>query len=75
MKKLSMVIIFAALSVSLVGCGNPCEENVITKLGDSIATIGKSGLEKDRILAERAAGRASECAKKTGGDVKKSLGF
>ena len=75
MKKLSTMMILAALSVSLLGCGNPCEENVITKLEDSIATIGKSGLEKDRILAERAAERAGECAKQAGGDIKKSLGF
>ncbi len=75
MKKIWLLAVFVMLSVSLTGCGDPCKEDAITKLGDSVATIGKSGIEKDRILAERAAGRAAECAKKSGSDLKKSLGF
>jgi hypothetical protein len=75
MKKIYMALILGLVSVSLMGCGDPCKEDALTKIGDSIAVIGKTGLEKDKVLAERAASRAAKCAEKTGGDLKKSLGF
>ena len=62
-------------TVSLIGCGDPCKDDVFTGIGDSIATFGKKDLEKEAALAERKATRAAECAKKLGGDMKKSLGF
>jgi hypothetical protein len=75
MKKIGMLMVIGILSVSLMGCGDPCKENIVTKLGDKVATIGKQGVEKDRILAERAANRAAQCAKQKGSAMKKSLGF
>lgn len=75
MKKIYLALILGLLSVSLMGCGDPCKSNVLTKLGDKIAVVGKTGLEKDKVLAERAANRAAKCAEKTGAGMKKSLGF
>lgn len=74
-KKGWTIVILGILSVSLIGCGDPCKDNVFTGIGDSIATFGKKDLDKEAVLAERKAGRAAECAKKMGGDMKKSLGF
>lgn len=68
-------MIVGMLSVSFAGCGDPCKEDALTKLGDTVATLGKKGLEKDQILAQRGAERAAECAKKKGGEMKKSLGL
>ncbi len=75
MKKYWMILAVAVLSFSLMGCGDPCKENVFSKLGDSLATMGKKGMDKDKILAERAADRAAKCAEKKGGEVKAKLGF
>jgi len=67
--------LMAVLAVSLTGCGDPCKENIGTKFGDTVATLGKSGVEKDKALIERAANRAGKCAEKTGNDMKKSMGL
>ncbi len=75
MKKLQWLLVFGLLSMTLAGCGDPCKENALTKLGDSIATIGKQGVEKDKVLAARTADRAAACAAKTGEAMKKKLGF
>ena len=75
MKKIGMLLTAGVLSFSLMGCGDPCKESVFTKIGDSLATLGKQGIEKDKILAARTADRAAACAAKTGGDIKKKLGF
>jgi hypothetical protein len=75
MKKIWVLMIFGMLSLSLAGCGDPCKEDFLTGLGDSIATMGKQGVEKDRILLERKANRAAACAEKQAGSMKKSLGL
>lgn len=72
MKKVFWLIAIAALSFSVVGCGDPCKED---KLGNSLATIGKSGLEKDKIIAERTAARAQKCAEKKAAEMKKKIGL
>lgn len=72
MKKMFWLIAIAALSFSVVGCGDPCKED---KLGNSLATIGKSGLEKDKVIAERTAARAQKCAEKKGAELKKKMGL
>lgn len=75
MKKYGMFLICAMLSLSLAGCGDPCKDNFLTGIGDSLATFGKKDLEKQRILAERQSSRAAACAKKKGSEMKKNLGF
>ncbi len=62
------------------------KETVFDQVGDWGATLGKSGLEKDKILAERKAQRmqrhmekmtkeAAKDAEKAGKDLKKKMGF
>ncbi|MCB9800554.1 MAG: hypothetical protein H6757_07340 [Candidatus Omnitrophica bacterium] len=75
MKKVWVLMIAGMLSISFVGCTDPCKENVLTQIGDAVATLGKKGLEKDQVLAGRKADRMAACAQKTGSDMKKSLGF
>ena len=67
-------VVIMGLSLSLAGC-DACKENLFTKLGDKIATMGKSGLEKDKILMGRAADRAGKCTEQQGGAFKKKLGI
>ena len=74
MKKNAMVFALLMLALPLAGCDH-CKENPFTKMGDSIATMGKEGLEKQKILAERAATRASKCAEQEAGKMKKGLGL
>jgi hypothetical protein len=74
MKKTFLGLLLALTAVSFAGCG-PCEEDVLTNLGDTVATIGKSGLAKDQILVERKAGRAAKCAEQKAGEMKKKMGF
>ncbi len=58
----------------------------LSRVGDWFATLGKQGMEKDRILAKRKADRVVICAKKqaeeaaeavrkTEENLKKKLGF
>lgn len=75
MKKWFLAMLLIAAVLPLAGCGDPCKDDPITKLGDTLATIGKSGVDKDKILVERAAERAGKCAEKEGGKLKKSLGL
>ena len=74
MKKLGLLLILALMSVSLTAC-DACKDNVLTGLGDSIATLGKDGLEKEKVLAERKAKRAAKCAESKAGEMKKKMGF
>ena len=74
MKKYGIFLMMALLAFSLTGC-DPCKENLFTKLGDKLATLGKEGVEKDKILVERNAARASKCAEQGAGDMKKKMGF
>lgn len=76
MKKIGWFVVMGILSLSLSSCGvDPCKESTLTNLGDSIATLGKKGLEKEKILADRKAERAVACAKKKGEELKKSMGL
>lgn len=74
MKKTFLGLLLALTAVSFAGCG-PCEEDVLTKLGDTVATIGKSGIAKDQVLVERKANRAAKCAEQKAGQMKKKMGF
>lgn len=74
MKRYGSVLVIAMLVLSFAGC-DACQETVFTKLGDTVATIGKSGLEKDKVLAERKANRAAKCANQKAGELKKKMGF
>lgn len=74
MKKLSLLFAVLVISFTLTGC-DACKDNVLTGLGDSIATIGKDGLAKQQILAERKATRASKCAEQKAGEMKKKMGM
>ncbi len=75
MKKIGILFIMGILAMSLAGYGDPCKDDIFTGIGDSIATLGKKDLEKERILTERKANRAAQCAEKKGGEMQKSLGF
>jgi hypothetical protein len=75
MKKSALLLFVFVLGLSAAGCGDPCKEDMFTKLGDNLATMGKEGLEKDRILLERSTKRAGECAEKGAGDMKKKMGL
>lgn len=74
MKKYGWLVLVAVLALTMTGC-DACKETPFTKLGDSLATLGKSGLDKDKILAERTAARASKCAEAKAGEMKKKMGF
>ena len=74
MKKTFLGLLLALTALSFAGCG-PCEEDVLTKLGDTLATIGKSGIAKDQVLVERKANRAGKCAEQKAGEMKKKMGF
>jgi hypothetical protein len=75
MKKFLTLVLLLSFALPLAGCGDPCKEDPLTKLGDSLATLGKSGTEKDKVMLERKAERAAKCAEKEGGKMKKDLGF
>ena len=74
MKKIGLIILVAVLALPLAGC-DACKDNVLTGLGDTLATIGKDGLEKEKVLAERKAGRAAKCAEQKGAEMKKKMGL
>ncbi len=75
MKKSVWFLLLVIMGVSVAGCGDPCKEDMLTSVGDKLATMGKDGLEKDKILVDRKAKRAAECAEKGAGDMKKKIGF
>ena len=72
MRKWSFLLILGVFSLALVGC-DACKESVFSKLGDTVATIGKKGVEKDKVLATRAAERAAKCAEQKGAEMKKKI--
>lgn len=74
MKKYMFALAMVLAASSLTGC-NPCNEDPLTKLGDTLATLGKKGMEKDQVLAERKAGRAAKCAEQKAAEMKKKMGF
>lgn len=71
-------VIFAAfLAVALIGSSSVyaaegmCKENGLDKAWDAITTIGKSGLEKDKVLMKNKAERAQRCAEKVAKQAQK----
>lgn len=91
MKKASLFI-FAAFFAAFVFSVNPayaavkCDETPLDKVWDWGTTLGKSGLEKDKVLMQNKAERAQRCAEKiakqakkdadkAAGDMKKKLGM
>lgn len=74
MNKLSLLFVAILFSVSLMGC-DACKDNVFDSIGNTFATIGNDGLEKDRILAERKVGKAAKCAEQKAAEMKKKIGL
>lgn len=75
MKKATALLFTLMIAFTLTGCGDACKDNVLTGLGDTFATIGKDGLEKEKVLAERKASRAAACAEQKAGEMKKKMGL
>lgn len=80
-----MSLMFSTLPTSICFAGE-YQENILDKVGDSLATMGKKGMDKDQILAQRKAERMKRYAEheakkmqreaeKAGKDTKKKLGF
>ena len=57
---------------SAMGYEHASENSVFNRVGDWFATIGKSGAEKDQILAERKAARMKKHAEKEAKKMGKS---
>ena len=59
MKKSLLVLVASAflLSAPMVYAAE-CQDNPLDKLGDSFASMGKQGLDRDQVLAQRKAQRA-----------------
>jgi hypothetical protein len=89
MKKFIVALFVVALMLSgtsafaAVDCA---KDTPIDQAGDWFATLGKDGMEKNAVLAERKANRVAACAKreaekaakkaqKAGSDMKKKMGF
>ncbi len=84
-----LLIVFAFAifpSPAALAGGGDYKDTPFDKLGDWMATLGKSGLEKDQILAERQAARlkrhaeiqakkAKHEAEKAGKDMKEKMGY
>ncbi len=81
MKRFLAVVLVLVLvcSFGTISYAAEYKDNPIDQVGDWFATMGKSGMEKDAILAQRKGERAAKFAeheaRKAGKDVKKSLGF
>ena len=74
MNRDKVVIMLMLAAFSLTGC-DACEENFFTKMGDNMATIGKDGLEKEKVLFERRANRAADCVESKAEKASEELGF
>jgi len=63
-----MLVIMLSVSVPVYAlpdaASSIAQDNVVDKVGDWAATIGKSGIEKDKILAERKATRVAKKAER-----------
>ena len=88
MKRLLTIVLVLALmiSVSPMSYAADYQDNPIDQVGDWFATMGKQGMEKDSILAQRKAERAAKFAEreakkmakeaeKSGNDMKKKMRF
>lgn len=91
MKKIAglLLALTLCLSTANVYAGDVTQDNALDKMSDWAQTVGKSGVEKETILAKRradrvamrmekeakkAAAKAEKDAKKMGDSMKKSLG-
>ena len=87
MRKFVMSFIVFTLMFGGVSHAADCTKDTpIDRAGDWLGTLGKKGMEKDQILAQRKADRMVACGKreaekvmteaqKAGNDMKKKLGF
>ena len=88
MKRFLTVILEFALMFSLSPMSYAAEykENVLDQAGDWFTTLGKQGMEKESILAQRKAERAAKFAEreanklakeaeKSGNEMKQKMGF
>lgn len=85
---LMMAVMFlsSGLMLSPAAYADEYKENILDQAWDGITTMGKSGMEKDQILAknkaervqryaEKQAKKAQKEAEKAGKDLQKKLGF
>ena len=71
-----LVCLMVASSVSVAPAwAAECEDTILDKVWDWVTTLGKEGLEKDKILAKNKAERLKRCAEKKAKEAKKKLGF
>jgi len=79
-------LLFSSVPYQTAYAGEEYQENVIDKISDWAATVGKDKNERDRILAQRKAERmkvhaqkkaekAKNEAKKKGEEMKKKMGM
>ena len=70
MKKLAAILLALVFVFSVApmpasyAAGDACEDNVLDQVWDWFTTLGKEGVEKQRILAENKADRLSRCAER-----------
>lgn len=85
-RKLALAFALMMVCSSLSAYAAEYKDTPIDQAGDWFATLGKQGLEKDRVLAERKADRmakfaareaekARKEAEKAGKDMQKKLGL
>lgn len=61
MKKVAVFVLLGALLVSAPAAyAAPADDTAVEKVGDWLATVGKSSDEKDAIIAQRRAERAAK---------------
>ncbi|HPW77203.1 MAG: hypothetical protein BWY44_00365 [Candidatus Omnitrophica bacterium ADurb.Bin292] len=89
MKKIIVALFVATLMLggtSAFAAVDCTKDSPIDQVGDWFATLGKDGMEKNAVLAERKANRVAACAKReaekaakkvqqAGSDMKKKMGF
>ena len=85
MKKLTVVLLLGVFMITSVpafaqkGASDQAKEHasdqaIFNRVGDWFSTIGKSGVQKDKILVERKAKRAAKRAEKAAMKAKKKAG-
>jgi len=83
---LILAVAFAAQPIDKAYASMEYKDNVIDQAGDWAATLGKSGVEKEQVLAqrkaerlkkhaERMAAKKAKEAEKAGKEMKKKMGF
>jgi len=64
-------MMFSVLPVTTAYAEETYQENALDKMSDWAATIGKDGVEKDKVLAERKMERQRKHAEKKAAQLKK----